>query len=70
MPRINLMVERLSNYPMVSCLKALCQSLYSYSCRSHKRHTELQKLANLMETKGWKMVQNVETRWISIHSPA
>ena len=37
--RINLIIEILSNYPMVSRLEALYQSLYSYFCRSNKRHT-------------------------------
>jgi len=51
-------------------LEALCQSLYSYFCHSHKRHTELQKLNDLMETKGLKMVRKAETRWISMRSLA
>ena len=68
--RINLVVETLSQYPMVSCLEGLFQSIYSYFCRSHKRHSELQKLADLMETKAKKMLRTVETRWISMRSPA
>jgi hypothetical protein len=68
--RINLVVETLSNYPMVSRLESLFQSMYSYFCRSNNRHTELQKLADLMETKGNKMLKNIETRWISMRSPA
>ena len=68
--RINLVVETLSQYPMVSRLEGLFQSLYSYFCRSHKRHSELQKLADLMETKAKKILRNVETRWISMRGPA
>ena len=68
--RINLVVETLSQYPMVSRLEGLFQSIYSYFCRSHKRHSELQKLADLMETKAKKMLRNVDTRWISMRSPA
>lgn len=55
---------------MVSRLEALCQSLYLYFCRNYKRHSELQKLADLMETKGLKLLRNVETQWISMRSPA
>jgi hypothetical protein len=68
--RINLVVETLSNYPMVSRLESLFQSMYSYFCRSNKQHAELQKLVDLMETKGNKMLRNVDTRWISMRSPA
>ena len=64
--RINFVVETLSNYPLVFQLKRLFQSVYSYFCHSHKRHSELQKLVDLMETKAKKMLRNVETRWISI----
>ena len=64
------MVETLSNYPLVSRLEGLFQSVYSYFCCSHKRTSELQKLADLMETKAKKMLRNVETRWISMRSPA
>jgi hypothetical protein len=67
--KINLVVETLSNYPMVSRLESLFQSMYSYFCRSNKRHAELQKLADLMETKGNKMLRNIDTRWISMRSP-
>jgi hypothetical protein len=67
---INLVVETLSNYPMVSRLESLFQSMYSYLCRSNKQHAELQKLADLMETKRNKMLRNIETRWISMRSRA
>ena len=67
--RINLVVETLSNYSMVSHLEALCQSLYTYFYHNHKRHIELQKLAHLMETKRNKMSRNMETQWISMRSP-
>jgi hypothetical protein len=68
--RINLVVETMTKYPMVSRLENMFQSVYSYFCRSNKRHAELQKLADLMETKGNKMLRNVDTRWISMRSPA
>jgi hypothetical protein len=68
--RVNLVVETLSKYPMVSRLERLFQSMYLYFCRSNKRHAELQKLVDLMETKRNKMLKNIETCWISMRSPA
>ena len=55
---------------MVVRLEDLFGHIYSYFCKSNKRHVELQKLANLMETKDNKMLRNVQTRWISMRSPA
>ena len=66
---VNLCVETLSNFPFVSCLESFLQYLYSYFCRSNKRHVELQKLATLMETKGNKVFRNNTTHWISMRSP-
>lgn len=63
-------METLTKYLLVSRLEGLFQSVYFYFCRSSKRHAELHKLANLMETKGARMLRNVETRWISMRSPA
>jgi hypothetical protein len=68
--RINLVVQTLSNFPMISRLEGMLASIYSYFCRSNKKHAELQKLASIMETKGNKMLRNVTTRWISMRSPA
>jgi hypothetical protein len=48
----------------------MLQSLHGYFCRSNKRYPELQKLANLMETKGNKVLRNVSIRWVSMRSPA
>jgi len=36
----------------------------------HKKYSEPQKLANLMETKDNKMVMNIETHWITMHNLA
>jgi len=62
-------MEILSKYPMISRLEGLFQSVYFYFCQSNKRHSELQKLVNLMETKGLKMLYNMEMHWISMRSP-
>ncbi len=68
--RLNLAVQTLSNFPMISRLESMMASVYTYFCRSNKKGAELQKLVALMETKGNKMLRNVTTRWISMRSPA
>ena len=68
--RTNLVVQIMSKYSMVVRLENLFGHIYSYFCGSNKRHDELQKLANLMETKGNKMLRNVQTCWISMRTPA
>jgi hypothetical protein len=67
---VNLAIQTMSKYPMVACIESLLQSLYGYFCRSNKRYPELQKLANLMETKGNKVLRYVITCCISMRSPA
>ena len=55
---------------MITSIESLLQSLHGYFCRSNKRYPELQKLINLMETKGNKVLKNVTTCWISMRSLA
>jgi len=67
--RTNLAVEPLSNLLIVAKLEALCQAMYSYFSHSPKRHSEFQKLADIVETEGRRMLRNVKTRWISLLEP-
>jgi hypothetical protein len=67
--RTNLVVEPLSNLPMVEKLETLCQALYNYFTMNSKKHLEFQKLAYIMETKGLRMLKNVKTRWINLLEP-
>jgi hypothetical protein len=67
--RTNLAVKPLSNLPMVQKVEKLLQSLYSYFHASPKRCNEYQKLAEIVETSGLKILQNVATRWISMLEP-
>ncbi len=55
--KTNLLVQILSNLPMVAKLEDLLQSL------------EFTKLANIMEKIGLKILQNVRTWWISMLEP-
>jgi len=52
--RSNLAVQCLSDLEMVSRIETLLSALHRYFSKSPKRHLELQKLAELFETKGKK----------------
>ena len=67
--RSNLAVQYLSNLEMVAMIEILLAILPKYFSKSPKRHLELQKLTELFESKGKKILQNVKTRWISMLSP-
>jgi len=47
-------------------IENLIQNHHTYFFHSPKRHLELIRLTNMMETKGLKMLKNVKTRWISL----
>jgi hypothetical protein len=51
---------------MVSKLEGLLHTLYNYFSKSPKRHLEFTKLAELMITKGVKILKNIKTYWISM----
>ena len=40
--------------------------MYRYFNHSLKRHLEFEKLAELVETDGWRMLRNVKTQWLSL----
>jgi hypothetical protein len=67
--RTNLAVEPLSNLLVVSKIESLCKYIHSYFSHSPKRHLEFTKLAEIVETKGLKILNNVKTRWISLLEP-
>ncbi len=46
-------------------IENLIQNHHTYFFHSPKRHLELIRLTNMMETKGLKMLKNVKTQWIS-----
>jgi hypothetical protein len=54
----------------VNRIEDLLQSLHTYFARSPKRHLEFVKLAEVLETKGLKILRQVKTRWLSMMSPA
>ena len=48
---MNLVVQPLSNLPIVAKLESLCQAMYSYFSVSSKRHLEFQKLTNIVAVR-------------------
>jgi hypothetical protein len=54
---------------MISKLLHLFYSPYGYFSNSQKCHLEFSKLAKIVETKGFKVLQNVKTRWINMLTP-
>ena len=66
---INLVVLSLSDLLMVKKLETLSSSLHAYFSSSLKRYLELNKLAEVVERNGLKILSNVKTRWISLLEP-
>jgi hypothetical protein len=68
--RSNLAVECLSELDVVARIELLITSMHSYFAKSPKRHSELEKLSELLDSNGGKMLRDVSTRWISMLAPA
>jgi hypothetical protein len=64
-----LVVEALEKLLVLQKIELLLADLYSYFCKSPKKHIEFCKLVEVMETKGLKILRNIKTRWISMLSP-
>jgi len=54
---------------LVGKFEVLLQTTYTYFSSSHKKHLEHGTLAKLFETKGLKLLHNVNIRWISMLFP-
>ena len=67
--KTNLAVEPLSDLPIVGKIEDLCQAMYGYFSHSPKRHLEFQRLPDVLEIEGRKILRNVKTRWISLLDP-
>jgi hypothetical protein len=68
--KMNLAMIILSDLPFVHRLEGVLQNLYVFFTHSRKKFVEFQKLANLINTKNNKLLQNVKTYWISMLSLA
>jgi hypothetical protein len=67
--RCNLAFKTLSQLDVMSRIEGLLKSSHAYFKHSPKRHLEFVKLADLMETKGLKLLKHVKTRWVSLIEP-
>lgn len=67
--RSNLAADALSKVEMISRLENLLVALHKYFSKSPKRHLALEKLSDLLQTKGGKVLRRVKTRWISSLEP-
>lgn len=59
-------MQALFKLNMVCRLENLFQTLYAYFSESPKKHLEFNKLVEIMETQGNKLLKNVKIRWISM----
>ena len=67
--RSNLAMQCLSDLEMVARIETILVALHKYFSKFPKCHLELQKLAELLKSKGSKILQNIKTRWISMLRP-
>jgi hypothetical protein len=67
---MNLVVEALEKLPVLQKIELFLADLYSYFCKSPKKHIKFYKLVEVIETKGLKILRNIKTMWISMLSPA
>jgi hypothetical protein len=55
--KTNLSIEVLSGFPIVKGIENLLEDLYTFFCKSPKRHLEFVKLAEFFECKGNKILR-------------
>jgi hypothetical protein len=67
---MNLAVEALEKLPILLKIEDMLQDLHGYFCKSPKKHMEFLKLAEVMDTKGLKILRDIKTRWILMLAPA
>lgn len=67
--RVNLAMKTLSRLDLFHAVEDLCKLCHNYFAHSPKRQAEFRALAQLLDTKGLKLLKNVTTRWISLISP-
>ncbi len=59
--RCNLAAQTFSKLSLVAKIEVLLQFMYVYFTHSFKKHMELTKLVEILETKGGKIFYNVKT---------
>jgi hypothetical protein len=68
--KTNVVVIILADFLFVHQLEFLLQSFYAFFRHNLKKFAKFQKLVDLLQTKGNKLLGNVKTHWISMLSPA
>jgi hypothetical protein len=67
--KLNLCAKSLSSLRVLHAIEDVLQASHSYFAHSSKKVAEFRTLAQLMETKGLKLLKNVKTHWISYIAP-
>ncbi|KAG0595346.1 hypothetical protein M758_UG159400 [Ceratodon purpureus] len=67
--RTNLAAKALTELPLFESVEILLRKTHNYFSHSPKRHLEFVKLAEVMETKGLRLLKNVQTRWVLLLEP-
>jgi hypothetical protein len=67
--KLQLCAKSLSQLDLLSSIENLLLKSHVYFNHSPKKVIEFRSLAQLLDTKGLKLLKNVRTRWISSHSP-
>ncbi len=67
--KTNLAVQSLANLVFITQIKMFMQNMCGYFNHSPKWHLEFQKLVQVLDTKGNKIMKNVKTRWMSMLEP-
>jgi hypothetical protein len=65
-----LAIEVLSQLLILGGIEEMIADIYKFFCKSPKKHLEFVKLAELLESKGNKILRNIKTRWLSMLAPA
>jgi hypothetical protein len=65
----NLAVEVLNQLLTFEGFENLLQHIYTFFCKSPKKHAKFTKLIELLESKNNKILCNVKTCWMSIFVP-
>jgi hypothetical protein len=68
--RLNLVVQSLAETDIVSQMEALLTTLYAYFAKLPKKALEFSNLAEVMETRGRKILKHCRTRWVGMLAPA
>jgi len=65
----NVAVQSLGNLTLITKIEGFILNTYDYFSHSPKRHLEFQRLAQILEAKGNKILKNVKTKWMSVLDP-